>query len=128
MRLARGTVRKYAFAPSFPERAAREPGPSILDPYLEYLAQRHAKGCENALALWREIHAQRFKGTSRQMHRWLQSRRTTVARSTPRIRRDNDSTLNLPRPGGALPSPKQLAWLCVQPKAALPPTEVATVA
>ena len=57
LRLARGTVRKYAFAPSFPERAARVPGPSILDPYLESLAQRHAKGCENALALWREIRA-----------------------------------------------------------------------
>ena len=30
------------------ERAARVPGPSILDPYLEYLTQRHAAGCENA--------------------------------------------------------------------------------
>ncbi len=128
LRLARGTVRKYALAPSFPERAARVPGPSILDPYLEHLAQRHAEGCENALALWREIRARGFKGTSRQVHLWLQTRRTTVARSTPRTRCGNDSSPNLPPPGGARPSPKQLAWLCVQPKAALTPTEVATLA
>ncbi|QRO01375.1 ISL3 family transposase [Archangium violaceum] len=128
LRLARGTVRKYALATSFPERAARVPGPSILDPYLEYLVQRHTAGCENALALWREIRARGFKGTSRQVHRWLQTRRTTVAHSTPRIRRGNDSSPNLSPPGGALPSPKQLAWMCVQPKDALTPTEVTTLA
>lgn len=61
----------------------RVPGPSILAPYLKYLAQRHADGCDNALALWREIRAKGFEGTSRQVHRWLQTRRTTVARSPP---------------------------------------------
>lgn len=30
--LARGTVRKHAYAASFPERAARAPIPSLLDP------------------------------------------------------------------------------------------------
>lgn len=106
LRLARGTVRKYASAPSFPERAARVPAPSLLDPYLEYLAQRHTEGCENALALWREIRAQGFEGTSRQVHRWLQTRRRAVARPTPRSRSGNDSSPSLPRPSGALPSPK----------------------
>ena len=84
LRLARGTVRKYAAAQAFPERAARVPGPSILDPYLEYLTQRHAAGCENACALWREIRAQGFHGTSKQIHRWLQARRTTPPRSGAR--------------------------------------------
>jgi hypothetical protein len=121
-------VRKYALAPSFPERVARVPGPSILDPYLEYLAQRHTSGCQNALALWREIRARGFKGTSRQVHRWLQTRRTSVAHSTPRMRRGTDSGPNLPPPGGVLPSPKQLAWMCIQPKDALTPTEMATLA
>src|SRR5689334_3000012 len=49
--LARGTVRKLAYARSFPERVARAPGPSILDPYLARLEARRAAGCENAMAL-----------------------------------------------------------------------------
>jgi hypothetical protein len=53
LKLARGTVRKYAPAKAFPERAVRAPRPSLLDPHLEHLAQRHAEGCENALLLWR---------------------------------------------------------------------------
>src|SRR6218665_1478434 len=127
LRLARATVRKYASAPGFPERAVREPAPSILDPYLEYLTQRRAAGCENASALWREIRAQGFGGTSRQVHRWLQTRRTTVARSTPHTRRGNAHS-SLPPPGGALPSSKQLAWMFVQPRATLTPMEAATLA
>src|SRR5690606_27275842 len=38
LHLARGNVRQYASASTFPERAVRVPGPSILDPYLEYLS------------------------------------------------------------------------------------------
>ena len=45
MGLARGTVRRYAYAQSFPERAARVPEPSILDPYLGHLEARLAEGC-----------------------------------------------------------------------------------
>jgi transposase len=37
MGLARGTVRKFADAESFPERAARAPGPSILDRHPAHL-------------------------------------------------------------------------------------------
>ena len=40
MGLARGTVRKFADAESFPERAVRSAGPSILDPHLDYLEAR----------------------------------------------------------------------------------------
>ncbi|NOJ99068.1 ISL3 family transposase, partial [Corallococcus coralloides] len=125
--LARATVRKYARAETFPERAVRVPGPSILDPHMAYLDQRQSAGCENALALWREIRAKGFGGTSRQVHRWLQTRRTTPAPSTPRTRRDHDSIPKDPRPVARLPSPKQLAWLCLQPRSALPPTEQAAL-
>ena len=55
-------------------------------------------------------------------------RRTTVARSTPHVRRGNDSNSRLSRPGGSLPSTKQLAWLCVQPSSTLTPMEEATLA
>jgi hypothetical protein len=44
MGLARGTVRRYASAQSFPERAARVPLASKLDPYLEHLEARRAAG------------------------------------------------------------------------------------
>jgi transposase len=124
--LARGTVRKFAYAESFPERAVRAPGPSILDPYLEHLNARVMAGCENALGLWRELRAVGFSGSSRQVHRWLAQRRTKPARTTPPTRRT-------PRPvpsqrsdaGPALPSPKQLAWLLVRPTTALNPEEAA---
>ncbi|RYZ17108.1 MAG: transposase [Myxococcaceae bacterium] len=98
LRLARATVRKYASAEASPERAVRVPGPSILDPFLEYLAQRHAAGCENALTLWREIRAKGFRGTSRQVHRWLQTRRAAPAPSTPRSRRGNARRAKAPSP------------------------------
>jgi hypothetical protein len=52
--LARGTVRKFAQADSFPARAVRQPGPSILDPFLPHLNARLAAGYENATALWCE--------------------------------------------------------------------------
>ncbi len=128
LRLARGTVRKYALAPSFPERAVRTPGPSILDPYLEHLSRRQAAGCENGMQLWREIRARGFGGTSRPVHRWLQMRRTTGARSTPHERRGNDSNSSPSRPGDALPSPKQLSWLCVRPDSTFTAMEAATLA
>ncbi|WP_338864844.1 ISL3 family transposase [Myxococcus stipitatus] len=125
--LARGTVRKYAAAEVFPERAARVPGPSILDPYLEYLTRRHVAGCENACELWREIRAQGFRGTSRQVHRWLQVRRTVRPRSGARGDPGGNWWSNGTRPD-ALSSPKQLAWLCVKRPSELTSAETATLA
>jgi hypothetical protein len=69
MGLARGTVRKFADAVSFPERAVRPPGPSILDRYLDHLEARLAAGCENTMALWRDLQERGFSGTARQVHR-----------------------------------------------------------
>jgi transposase len=131
MGLARGTVRKLAYARSFPERAAGAPGPSILDPYLAHLEARRAAGCENAMALWRELRALGFAGTHRQVQRWLADRRTAPAKSTPaRWRPGRPSATPPGRDGGptALRSPKELAWLLVQPAARLSAADAATVA
>jgi transposase len=131
MGLARSTVRKFAYARDFPERAARRPGPTILRPHLEYLAARLLQGCENALALWRELRSRGFAGTARQVQRWLREHRTGPARTTPHKWRAP------PRPAAAvafhgepeaLPSPLQLAWLLVQPHAALTAQQAAVVA
>ena len=129
--LARGTVRKLAYARSFPERVARAPGPSILDPHLARLEARRAAGCENAMALWRELRALGFAGTHRQVQRWLADRRTAPAKSTPA--RWRPGRAGAAPPGGdggpaALPSPRELAWLLVQPAARLAAADAAIVA
>ena len=71
MDLARATVRKYAAADTFPARLPHGPGPSLLDPHVDYLLGRIGEGCENAMALWREIRERGYPGTSRQVHRFV---------------------------------------------------------
>ena len=127
LRLAPSTVRKYATAEAFRERSVREPGPNILAPFLEYLEQRHAAGCENACSLWREICARGFRGTSRQVHRWRQTRRKAPARTRPRAESGGDWWSNGKSPD-PLASPKQLAWLCVKEPSELTPEDASTLA
>jgi transposase len=129
--LAVGTVRKYAYAESFPVPGTRPLRPSILDPYLARLEARLAEGCENGLALWRELRAAGFPGTAKQVHRWLAERRTAPARTTPREWRAGSPAAG-PTPAGpgrppALPSPARLAWLLVQPPAELSAPDAAVV-
>jgi transposase len=127
--LARATVRKYAQAESFPERARRRPNPSRLDPYLAHLEQRMAEGCENAMALWREIRAQGFAGTHRQVHRFVAERRTSPARRTARKWLSRTASTNAEAISAVpISSPKQLAWILVQPLATLPPRAAADLA
>lgn len=126
--LARGTVRKYAHAETFPERSVRRPNASRLDPYLPHIERRMAEGCENAMALWREVREQGFAGSHRQVHRFVAGHRTAPASHTARKWLGGD-TISHVAPGTipALPSPKQLAWLLVQPVAALPSYGAAAV-
>ena len=130
MGLARGTVRRYAQAESFPERAVRVPAHSILDPYLAHLEARLAAGCENARALWRELRDIGFPGTSVQVRRWLGQRRSAPAKTTPRRYRTAQPA---PAPPDAdagaptLPSPRQLAWYFTRPRDELTEEETSTV-
>jgi transposase len=130
MGLARGTVRKFADAESFPERAVQPPGPSILDPHLDYLEARLAAGCENAMALWRELRERGFSGTARQVHRWLGPRRTIRSKYGPQHEGDVQPA-PAPSPADdsapALPSPKQLAWYLTRPRDRLTDEEAAAV-
>ena len=130
MGLARGTVRKFAEAKSFPELAIRPPGPSILDPHIDYLGARLASGCENAISLWRGLRERGFTGTAKQFHRWLDPRRTTRLKHTPH--RGGGAPSAAPSAAGdsapALPSPKQLAWSLTRPRDRLPHEEDAAVA
>jgi transposase len=130
MHLAVGTVRQYAYAESFPVPERRPLRRSILDPYLAHLQARLAEGCENAALLWRELRAEGFPGTAKQVHRWLAQHRTAPAPSTPRKWRTMSAT-NAPAPDGSpspLPLPRRLAWLLVQPLATLCAADAALVA
>jgi transposase len=113
--LAVNTVRKYACAESFPVPDAQRPWPSVLDPHLAHLHARFAAGCRSAQVLWRELRAMGFPGTDRQVQRWLAQRRTAPAPAGPD---------HLP----ALPPAARLAWLLIQPPAALSAADAATTA
>ena len=107
------TVRNNFYATSCPQYYQRSHRKSILDPFLPYLEQRHAEGCENALRLWREIQQQGFPGTERQVLRWLHLRRTQVAPSTPKGHRETQPSSD-PVPPVRLPSAGEMAWILVQ--------------
>lgn len=118
------TVRKYAYAETFPERSRRL-WSSAIDPYLVYLEARHAEGCEDATQLWREIRQQGFPNSKRQVMKWLRERRRKPAPTTPGPFREPirvelaeaaQKTALSPKapPLPPLPGPKRLAWLCLQ--------------
>ena len=115
--MSRGGVRPYFYAKVFPERAQRQEAKSILDPYLDYLEMRHQEGCENALALWREIKERGYPGTHRQVSKWMQLRRRKPAATAPTkdwpagYIRQKASTM---AKRASLPSPKKLSWLMVR--------------
>jgi transposase len=141
--IGHGTVRKYAHATEFPDRAPHRRQNSILDPYLAHLLSRHAAGCENSEQLWREIRHLGYSGTQKQVRRWLQERRRHPAPTTAhQYRRDwlgiaeggmhdgergSASDANAAHHGAAhrstvppLPSPTQLSWLLIRPPESLP--------
>lgn len=131
--LARATMRKYAYAESFPERAVRRPGRSNLDPYLARLEARLADGCEDAIALWRKVRGLGYAGGRQMVQRWVAEHRSKPASRTARkwlqgTPAGTPSTTTPPSAVAALPSPKQLAWLLVQPAMALPPLDATAVA
>jgi hypothetical protein len=117
-----------------PERGERRIGPSKLDPWLAYLERRRAEGCENGLQLLRELRDRGYAGGSRQVHKWLQSRRTKLAITTPRRWRDavpivtGPGSAELPGRRARLPGSKVLAWIMTVAPDRLSPTDGALLA
>jgi transposase len=107
------------------------PGRSNLDPYLARLEARLAGGCEDAMALWREVRAQGYAGGRQMVQRWVAERRSKPASSTAHkwVQGTPASALSTTSDAvTALPSPKQLAWLLVQSANVLTPLDAAAVA
>lgn len=119
--LARATVRRFAQAAAFPERAAPAPQPRRLDPYLPYLQQRVGEGCHNASQLWRELQAQGYVGTQRQIARWMHHQREEPATTTPKKyclppTSDASTTVSEVRKPGTtiIPAPRRLVWVVLR--------------
>lgn len=113
LHMSRNTVRQFAQATVFPERAAARPQRRLLDPYEPYLLQRLAEGCTNASQLWRERVEMGYPGARKHIARWMQHYRTTPTPDRDRAR--------CPRACGSahrdrpLAAPRTLAWLLVRP-------------
>lgn len=126
LEMSRITVRKYLSAEAFPERSLYPPARRILQPYEAHLDARWRAGCRNALQLWREIRAQGYPGTAKQVHRWAQPRRSEPAKNTPHKHRGRSSA-SPERKRSRFPAPRRLAWLLMRDPAALSSTEAATL-
>ena len=63
MNLDHRTVRRFVQAGTFPERATRTSGTTLLDGHRQYLASRVAQGCVKPALVWRELQARDFAGS-----------------------------------------------------------------
>ena len=79
--LSRATVNTFVQAGDFPERAPRAAGVTHLTPFLDYLRERWASGCQNASLLWRDLRERGFRGALSAVTRYLRSWRTVPRRS-----------------------------------------------
>lgn len=113
------TASNFARAETFPERAASKPRASQIDRFAPYLEERWTAGCTNISQLWREVVAQGYSGTRKQVGRWAEHQRTKAA---PQLSTDGKAqSEQKPERRAAqlpLPSPRALAWLLLhEPKA-----------
>jgi transposase len=83
--LDRHTLRHWLNAQTFPERAQRAPVPRKIDPDLPYLKRQWNEGCHHAAALYREIAAEGYTGTTDIVRLVLQSWRHIRPRSPVRF-------------------------------------------
>jgi transposase len=139
LRMGRATVRKFATAAVFPERAVQRRQPSILDPYVPYLQQQWAHGCPNASQLWRDIQAKGYGGVRKQVARWVRHQRSDPAPTGPKKYRggtkgglhtaeDIVHTNAAATTPAALVAPRRLVWLLLPSPSQLDDEEAATVA
>jgi transposase len=78
----RGTVRKFLHSDGFPERGQKKRTGSILDPYVPYIHQRWAEGCDNSHQLWREIRDRGYEGGVGMVRRYTKRLRRLLAELT----------------------------------------------
>jgi len=105
LKLDAKTVRRYTRAVTADELLTDVPKRgSCLDPYTDYLAQRWAEGCVNAVRLTEEARARGYRGSERSVRRLLQTWRTspTPAKPAGSVMTPREVTMWMMRPADKL--------------------------
>ena len=123
--IGRKTVQRWLHAGSFPERAPAPRRPSLLDPYEPYLRERWAAGCHNSLQLWRELHAQGFRGAASLVRRFVAHWRPEPGRRGRPARGASGARDAPPPQPTRVRSPRQARWLLLRAVAEREPDEQA---
>lgn len=79
LKMSRMTVYRYLRFQEFPARAKTAERNSKLKPFLNYLHQRFAEGCQNATQLWREIVEQGYQGKAAMVRRYVKNLRKRIS-------------------------------------------------
>jgi len=79
LKMSRMTIYRYLRFQEFPARAKTSERDSKLKPFLNYLHQRFAEGCQNATQLWREIVGQGYQGKAAMVRRYIKNLRKRIS-------------------------------------------------
>ena len=112
----RRTVRHFVEAASFPERAGRRAA-RRTDCFANYLKERWAAGCRNAMQLYGELQARGYDGSYYSVRRQLAQWRSALPPGHEG---------QVPRPVPAVigrPSARRVSWLLLMDEADLEPQE-----
>lgn len=116
--LARGTVRRYLRAETFPEQGPR-PRLSKLHPYKPYLREQWEAGVQDAAVVWRALKAQGYTGGASWVRAFLGRWRLRPPGSGPgRVktgRRPHGALTGAAPPRTCTCSPHRTRWLLVRP-------------
>jgi len=131
LKLSRSTVYRSLSMSEFPERAAPQARPSILDPFVANLTEHWTAGERNASELWRTIQAKGYPGTRRQVAQWVGQRREQPSLMTPTkylergsLARDHALAAQAAADRAPLPSARRLVWLFLKHTDQLEPEEL----
>lgn len=112
------TVYRYLRFEQFPERTKVNKRRSQLEPYLNYLHQRFAEGCQNATQLWREVVEKGYQGKPAMVRRYFKNLRQKISQLE-----SQDLTNKQLECLFATPSVRQTAILLLKNAETLPPEE-----
>lgn len=112
--LSRKTVQRYVQAAEFPEITRRQPRPTKIDTFGDYLLWRWNRGCHNSVQLYHEILERGYTGKHTlvrdYLHRWRKKSRTRSAEQN--TNNHNLATPSIPSPP---PTTRSVLWWLLRP-------------